>query len=187
MFDLSTDLIDYTKQISKNESELPEFIFNYLDEIRSNLSRNSLFMCEVLIDYSWEMLNTNLWCFVDNIWRYIYGYAMLYKIIILEDDEQPDALIKLCDLGLLMSGPLLEKQFNHIINYLSKSVQTKDEDYSVKAKMRKLDVPELNDNFKLNIEESPSFETFKELYFDKKVPVIIDGQMKHWPAMAKWR
>ena len=89
-----------------------------------------------------------------------------------------------------MSGPLLEKQFNQIISNISKETQQPDEEYSVKAKVQKLETindPILEDKFKIKIEQSPSFETFKKLYFDKNVPVLIDGQMKHWPAVKKWR
>lgn len=62
-------------------------------------------MCDVLIDYSWEFLNTNLWYFVDDMWRLVYAYATLYKIILLklnqtdQDDEFERKIIKLCDLG----------------------------------------------------------------------------------------
>lgn len=191
MFNLDSNSIDFTQQIDpKNPYNLPSFVFTYLNSIKSNLNSDNLFLCDVLIDYSWEMLNTNLWCFVDKIWRLIYGYSMLYKVIISKTENKTDSLIKLCDLGLLMSGPLLEKQFNQIISNISKETQQPDEEYSVKAKVQKLETindPILEDKFKIKIEQSPSFETFKKLYFDKNVPVLIDGQMKHWPAVKKWR
>ena len=191
MFNLDSNSIDFTQQIDpKNPYKLPSFVFTYLNSIKSNLNSDNLFLCDVLIDYSWEMLNTNLWCFVDKIWRLIYGYSMLYKVIISKTENKTDSLIKLCDLGLLMSGPLLEKQFNQIISNISKETQQPDEEYSVKAKVQKLETindPILEDKFKIKIEQSPSFETFKKLYFDKNVPVLIDGQMKHWPAVKKWR
>ena len=67
------------------------------------------------------MLNTNIWIFVDDVWRLIYGYAILYKTIILSRDlnYSKDELIKLCDLGLLMSGPLLQNKFNEVIRSMN--------------------------------------------------------------------
>lgn len=201
-FNLDKESIDFTVQIDPaNKLRLPAFIFNYLNELKTTLNSPSvraanlnemLFMCETLIDYSWEMLNTNLWCFVDNIWRLIYSYSMLYKILFtdLKSNDEKETLIKLCDLGLLMSGPLLEKQFNQIVNFILKENQSE----SPKAKLRKIESSSeidtnvvLNNDFKLKIECSPSYEFFNEAYFSKNVPVIIDGQMNHWPAMNKWR
>lgn len=45
----------------------------------------------------------------------------------------------------------------------------------------------LNSNYTLKIEESPDIQYFKTEFLDKKIPVIIDKQMEHWPAMKKWR
>ena len=88
-----------------------------------------------------------------------------------------------------MSGPLLEKQFNQIISCITKEDQTEPPT----AKIRKIESSSeiesivLNDDFKLRVECSPSFEHFNENYFSKNVPVIINDQMKHWPALTKWR
>lgn len=64
-------------------------------------------MCEVLVDYSWEFLNTNIWVFVEDKWRWLYAYATLYKIILLKLDpyesmkeDFEEKIVKLCDLGL---------------------------------------------------------------------------------------
>ncbi len=105
MFDHSSLLEAYRKQ-------LPNFVFEYLESIKSGLDsvdrqtqmKELLFQCEVLIDYSYEMLNANLWIFVEDHWRLLYACAMIYKIIILQlrgDKQIESKIIKLCYLGNL--------------------------------------------------------------------------------------
>jgi lysine-specific demethylase 8 len=192
-FGLDENLINYENDINQTQN-YPDFVLNYLKSIKSNILR-SLFNeneVEILIDYSWEKLNTNLWVFVDKKWRYLYGYSILYKILgfsLLKEVINVNEIIKLCDMGLLMSGPLLEKQFNQIINFLIKSNQTNNiESFDINIKKRKLSDVELtiHDEHALKIEISPSIETFREEFFLKNTPVIIDKQMEHWPAMSKW-
>jgi hypothetical protein len=190
------DLIDFDKH-----TFLPAFIKDYLYSLRLKLSNISdatlfgdeaLFTAEVLIDYSWEMLNTNIWVFVEDIWRLIYAFSTLYKAIILngkieKENRKEDDLIKLCDLGLLMSGPLLQPKFNQIIQYLRPKPEISQGLEEPPAKIIKLDSKELDSKFMLKVEESPGFEYFNSEYMVKKIPVIIDNQMNHWPAMKKWR
>lgn len=136
-FDLNEELIDFSRkfqnykyQRNENQNQFPTFVIENLNLLKVNLNnsrnnskttffKNMLFACDVLIDYSWEMLNTNIWIFVDEIWRLLYGYSVLYKIILLKkqfsssqnfahsgsNDNDNDELklneniVKLCDLG----------------------------------------------------------------------------------------
>jgi hypothetical protein len=106
---------------------------------------------------------------------------------------------------------LLEKQFNHIIDFIKQntklySTHNKGKDFlkerleenldeSLRAKIRKINdtnqsnkcLIKLNEKYKLGIEKSPSIEHFKLNYVSKKIPILIEGQMEHWPAMQKWR
>jgi hypothetical protein len=208
-FDLTIDLVDYDSALSPYKSVLPTFVFEHFEFLKANLFRTSnenyeklLFTCDVLIDYSWEMLNTNLWVFVDDYWRLIYAFAIFYKIIYKSkqasnravSDASTKELIKLCDLGLLMSGPLLEKQFDHIVRYIrlqSKSnkpkASSKFNAVKVPAQQNVKKAPKLTTKYLLKIEKNPSIEHFNEIYFSANRPVIIEGQMSHWPAMKKWR
>jgi hypothetical protein len=73
-----------------------------------------------------------------------------------------------------MSGSLLEKEFNQIITF------TLEKNFTVEPKAdikRTYSIPDiiLNEHYNLKIENSPSFEKFKEFYFDKKIPVLIEG------------
>jgi hypothetical protein len=214
-FNFEPDLVDYSKKMDLIKlKELPSFVYEYLQTLKTNLTNKTqnlneyLFLADVLIDYSHEMLNTNLWVFVDEIWRYIYGFATLYKIIytsleaalansVNKNNDLEESIIKLCDLGLLMSGPLLEKQFNHIINFFRKKHQVfkskiRDDDENsseLESKLRKFNSKEflLNEKCLINVEDSPSVEYLYEKYISTKTPVIIDNQMSHWPAVSKWK
>jgi lysine-specific demethylase 8 len=165
----------------------------------------------VIIEYSWEFLNTNIWSFVEDKWRFIYGYGTMYKIIFTHhsnrlngDSEAVDSLntelIKLCDLGLLMCGNLLERQFNNMIRHIRAANEEVEDEFrsssSSSSKRLKLDqndkllstdsIMKLAPEYSIKIEDSPSFEHLKENYVDKEIPVIIRNQMNHWPAMRKW-
>jgi hypothetical protein len=209
-FDLTIELVDYDSALSPYKPVLPIFVFEHFEFLKANLFNASnenfyeklLFRCDVLIDYSWEMLNTNLWVFVDDYWRLTYAYAMFYKIIYKYkqmsrtfSDEFNRELIKLCDLGLLMSGPLLEKQFDHIVRFIRRQSKlskpkTNSKFNVVKPPPAPLTVkkaPKLNTKYLMKTEKNPSIEHFNEIYFSANKPVIIEGQMSHWPAMKKWR
>jgi len=208
-FDLGNDMVDYDSTLSSYKSALPTFVLEYFEFLKDNIfnmtNENNfdklLFTCDVLIDYAWEMLNTNMWVFVDDYWRLIYAYAMLYKIIYkskqasrVVSDESNKELIKLCDLGLLMSGPLLEKQFDHIVRFIrhqskSNKAKTNSKFNLIKppAQTNIKKAPKLTTKYLLKIEKNPSIEHFNEIYFSANRPVIIEGQMSHWPAMKKWR
>jgi lysine-specific demethylase 8 len=193
---LDSSTIDYKSDLQ--QECLPEFIGGYLKDILDMLSVNSdyetiFYLSDVVVEYSWEKLNTNLWMCVDDKWRYLYGYATLYKTIGLYSMDKvnvnTDELIKLCDLGLLMSGPLLEKQFNTIIKCVSEMdnarpslpKRSKLDDESIKPEN-----PYINPKLSIPLEYSPSVDLFKKNYFLTNKPLIIDGQMNHWPAITKW-
>lgn len=90
-----------------------------------------------------------------------------------------------------MSGPLLEAQFDKILTFInsnqienkSKKIKIDDDKIITTVKL----YPTLNSEFLLKVEDSPSIEIFDSSYYSKRVPVIIDNQMTHWPAIEKWR
>ena len=191
---------DYQIRLSSIESQLPDFVMQYFMKIKSSLENHEIicfkrliFLCDILIDYSWEMMNTNIWLFIDNKWRFIYGYAVLYKIFLLKKkSENQIEIIKLCDMGLLMTKPFFNNDFNQIIQFYktdSSSEHVKEKLGNLIDRKNNIHIT-LNDKFKLSTETSPSIESFSENYKEKKVPVIIQKTMDHWPAMKgpnKWR
>ena len=90
-----------------------------------------------------------------------------------------------------MSGPLLEKEFNQIIKSIEKRASKRIKTFETSPKLNQNIeselVDQIKDEFKLAVEMNPSIEHFKNNYVDKQLPVIIEGQMNHWPATSKWR
>lgn len=100
-----------------------------------------------------------------------------------------------------MSGHLLEKQFDCVIKSFrlaakSKSSKSDSEEGTESSSTKRIRISseaaamvQLNSdpNFRLKIEHSPTIENFSSNYFQTGTPLIIDGQMKHWPASSKWR
>jgi lysine-specific demethylase 8 len=194
LFGLGLTDIDYRKNLKPEN--LPKFVVNYMNTILDDLSASNncdrvLRLSDVVVEYAWEKLNTNLWMLVENKWRYLYGYATLYKIVgyFSANKLNSDELIKLCDLGLLMSGPLLEKQFNQIIKRVSGTCSSEGSNLPLQKRARfdeATETPCINSEFAIPVEYSPSVDVFKNNYLSIDKPVIIDGQMDHWPAVHKW-
>ena len=90
-----------------------------------------------------------------------------------------------------MSGPLLEKAFNQIIKSVEKRATKRTSNFESATKpdenIESELVDQIQDQFKLAVEASPGIEHFKNNYVNKQLPVIIEGQMNHWPAASKWR
>lgn len=92
-----------------------------------------------------------------------------------------------------MSGPLAEKQFDTIIKFLrahsrpTEKRQLACEVEGLEEKKRAKVELTTNECFLLKVENSPTIEAFNRDYFKTSTPVIIDGQMIHWPASKKWR
>ena len=89
-FDLRVDDIDFrTRCKHLLVDKVPAYLIDSLERIQQFILQGNnedgedlLFKCEVAIDYAWEMLNTNLWVFVDDTWRLLYGFAMLYNCLL---------------------------------------------------------------------------------------------------------
>lgn len=94
-----------------------------------------------------------------------------------------------------MSGPLLEKQFNIIIksfrSKLTRPARRDDAKKELEEELLHPKRPKLaltkDEECLLKVESSPAVEHFTNEYYNKGIPLIIDGQMKHWPATEKWR
>ncbi|XP_011788843.1 PREDICTED: lysine-specific demethylase 8 isoform X1 [Colobus angolensis palliatus] len=66
---------------------------------------------EVILDYSWEKLNTGTWRDVDKDWRQVYAIGCLLKALCLcqapEDATTVATALRVCDMGLLMGTAIL--------------------------------------------------------------------------------
>jgi lysine-specific demethylase 8 len=107
--------------------------------------------------------------------------------------------VKKCDLGILLGGPILEKQFNELISIINQNLKNnKDEelvDSHHSAKRIRLDdddfnwmpIPIIDSTKAIERIHCPSIEQFLKCYMQTKKPVILTGCIDHWPAMKKWR
>ena len=72
-------------------------------------------VCNVLLDKTWEKLNTGYWKDVDINWRYAYTLLCILKALsqcALLGNSQSNidhtSILKTCDMGLLMGAPIMD-------------------------------------------------------------------------------
>ncbi|XP_076470529.1 bifunctional peptidase and arginyl-hydroxylase JMJD5-like [Babylonia areolata] len=94
----------FSSQLTTATQQL--FSQDYTDCIKS---------CDVLLDKTWEALNTGYWKDVDINWRYAYTLLSVLKALSqcnLLSDSQSNidhaSILKTCDMGLLMGAPVMD-------------------------------------------------------------------------------
>uniref|UniRef100_A0A8C7M8G2 Lysine (K)-specific demethylase 8 n=1 Tax=Oncorhynchus kisutch TaxID=8019 RepID=A0A8C7M8G2_ONCKI len=147
---------------------------------------------QIILDFSWEKLNTGTWRDVDKEWRCLYSYGCLFKVAALCRDDASSATvqeaIRTCDLGLLMGAAIMDKILQTFVRILQNDIGKRDSNEEnpsegVSAKVdfisytvyvvQVLAVPRIH---------CPSLESFKKDYLDPQKPVILEGIIDHWPA-----
>lgn len=89
---------------------------------------------QIVIDFSWEKLNTGTWRHVDKEWRRVYSYGCLFKVAALcrEAPSEDDVLraVRTCDMGLLMGAAIMDNILHVIVGILQGEVRksSKEED-----------------------------------------------------------
>ena len=63
-------------------------------------------LSQVIIDQTWEELNTGNWKDIDIAWRKIFTLASLVKSLVLCEMNKFELAVKACDMGLLMGAPI---------------------------------------------------------------------------------
>ncbi|XP_023372506.1 jmjC domain-containing protein 5 isoform X2 [Otolemur garnettii] len=116
---------------------------------------------EVILDYSWEKLNTGTWRDVDKDWRQVYAFSCLLKALCLckapGDAATMATALRVCDMGLLMGATILGDILHKVAVILQTHLSRKRPAHS-------------------STQEQPS----------TKRPVILEGVADHWPCMKKW-
>ncbi len=158
---------------------------------------------KMLLDITWEHLNTGHWKDVNITWRYAYTYLSLFKAISeyalsLEGHNELtlDVAIKTCDMGLLMGAPVLNNiltkvvaklQSIHIEQYEKDQVlEGKNQDIKVSHKKRKMsNIPVISPANYIKTLQCPSLQTFRECCMESGEPVIIQGAIDYWPAIGE--
>lgn len=100
----------------------------YSQTSNSSLSLNA----QIVLDYSWEKLNTGTWRDVDKEWRRVYSYGCLFKVAALccggpSEDELRQA-IRTCDMGLLMGAAIMDNILQVIVWILQSQFKKSCED-----------------------------------------------------------
>ncbi|XP_072532514.1 lysine-specific demethylase 8 isoform X3 [Salminus brasiliensis] len=150
---------------------------------------------QVIIDYSWEKLNTGTWRDVDKEWRRVYSYGCLFKAVGMCHGEPAQATvqeaIKTCDLGLLMGASILDNILQRLVAVLKKKMQlprnVEERDQPCLKKLKKDRTPEPRIDAAVSVPrvKCPALETFRSGFLEPQKPVILEGIIDHWPAFRE--
>lgn len=156
---------------------------------------------QLIIDYSWEKLNTGTWRDVDKDWRRVYSYGCLFKVLSLchgnPSQHNIQEAIKTCDMGLLMGAAIMDNILQRLVGVIRNKMKMKspnkahgsEEPCSKKMKLDCVSEPVINPAQAVPRIHCPSLERFRSDFLDPQKPVIIEGITDHWPAFAEhpWR
>lgn len=124
-------------------STVDDFIIEFSDTIEPSvlkvleLARDQLYSrpdcpasaetAQIVIDYSWEKLNTGTWRDVDKEWRRMYSYGCLFKVLSLCNGDPSQAkvkeAIKTCDMGLLMGAAIMDNILQRLVCILKNTMK----------------------------------------------------------------
>eukprot|EP00111_Clytia_hemisphaerica_P005621 TCONS_00016331-protein len=170
---------------------------------------NACAQSQVLLDKTWEHLNTGYWKDVKLVWRHLYTLASLMKTCSLYCLSDTQSALKACDMGLLMGAPIFDNVLGKLASKLSEILRKKkDVDDVVEPVSKKIkgcieygranylptdDVSKIEnriqEKFSIPKIDNISLIEFQENYLKTETPVIIQNAMNHWPAMEgprKW-
>ncbi|XP_076360144.1 lysine-specific demethylase 8-like [Tachypleus tridentatus] len=149
---------------------------------------------QILLDITWEKLNTGYWKDVDISWRYLYTYASLFKVLFLCCDQTQtfQELIYTCDMGIIMGAPILDGLLSKIASVLCAKnrpdKETSDNLTDVEEPKTKFikqsQFPLINKSVEVHQVATPSLETFEATYMKQLQPVIITKEIDYWPALS---
>lgn len=107
-------------------------------------SSSRLLNAQIILDISWEKLNTGTWRHVDKEWRRVYSYGCLFKVAALccespSEDKILEA-VRICDMGLIMGAAIMGDILQVIVRILQSHIRTlnstKEEDESEHAEVK---------------------------------------------------
>lgn len=155
-------------------------------------------MSEVILDYTWEKLNTGPWQDVHKDWRRVYAFSCLLKVVCLcqppADAASVTAALKVCDMGLLMGaailGDILIKVAAILQTHLASGKRPVPgpalEQTSRKRARNDISIPDMESETAVPRLHCPSLQHFREQFLVPGKPVILEGVADHWPCMRKW-
>lgn len=93
---------------------------------REAAASGRMLQAQIVLDYSWEKLNTGTWRQVDKDWRRVYSYGCLFKVAALcHRDPSPDAVlqaVRTCDMALLMGAAIMGDALQLLVRILQREV-----------------------------------------------------------------
>ncbi|XP_010793432.1 lysine-specific demethylase 8 [Notothenia coriiceps] len=154
-------------------------------------SASRMLTAKILLDFSWEKLNTGTWRHVDKEWRRVYSYGCLFKVAALccGDPSAEDVLeaLRTCDMGLLMGAAIMEDILQVIVRILQgevrKSTKEEDSEHPQLKRIKMEHVPVIREEVAIPRVKRPSLESFNTNYLLPLKPLILEGTIEHWPAL----
>ncbi|XP_006896696.1 PREDICTED: lysine-specific demethylase 8 [Elephantulus edwardii] len=154
---------------------------------------------EVILDYSWEKLNTGPWQDVDKSWRRVYSFGCLLKAVCLceapEDKTTVPAALRVCDMGLLMGAAILGDILLKVAAILQAHLRPEkrpalgppgEQPDTKRARSNHVLIPDVTLGRPVPRLHCPSLEYFRKHFLVPGKPVILEGVATHWPCMKKW-
>ncbi|TSS23701.1 Lysine-specific demethylase 8 [Bagarius yarrelli] len=167
----------------------------FYSSLKEFCSSSFIEKAKVIIDYSWEKLNTGTWRDVDKEWRRVYSYGCLFKAVgTCQGETLQDKLqeaIKTCDMGLLMGASIMDNVLQRLIAVLKNKVENpgtvKDSEPPCPKKPKQECIPRpiIHPTLSIPRVRCPSMENFRLEFLEPKVPVILEGIIDHWPAFRE--
>ncbi|XP_058142145.1 bifunctional peptidase and arginyl-hydroxylase JMJD5 isoform X2 [Dasypus novemcinctus] len=162
--------------------------------------RECLQESEVILDYSWEKLNTGTWRDVDKDWRRVYAFGCLLKAVCLcevpgDAAAAATAALRVCDLGLLMGAAILGNALIRVAAVLQAHLPPGKRPAQgpppaqpgrKRARNDQVSVPDVDLEGTVPRLHCPSLEYFRKHFLVPQRPVILEGVAEHWPCMRKW-
>ncbi|XP_024128854.1 lysine-specific demethylase 8 isoform X1 [Oryzias melastigma] len=193
---LPTDEEQFPLQFSdKVEPSVVEILKRCRKQLYGNAAGASLNLnAQIVLDVSWERLNTGTWRHVDKEWRRVYSYGCLFKVAALcrENPSQEEVLqaVRTCDMGLLMGAAIMDDILQALVHILQNEIgrTSKEEEKSVEVVAKKLKTesprsPSIREDKAVPRIKCPSLESFSTNYLLPLKPVILEGIIDHWPAL----
>ncbi|KAG7223150.1 hypothetical protein INR49_015758 [Caranx melampygus] len=183
------------------ESSLVDVLKRSRQQLYSDATATSRVLnAQIILDFSWEKLNTGTWRHVDKEWRRVYSYGCLFKVAALcrEDPSEDDILqaVRTCDMGLLMGAAIMDNILHVVVGILQGEVRksSKEEDEREHAVIKRIKIesplaPAIKEELAVPRIKCPSLESFNANYLLPLKPVILEGVIDHWPALNEhpWR
>lgn len=124
----------------KVEPSVVEILKRCRKQLYGNAAGASLNLnAQIVLDVSWERLNTGTWRHVDKEWRRVYSYGCLFKVAALcrENPSQEEVLqaVRTCDMGLLMGAAIMDDILQVLVHILQNEIgrTSKEEEKSVEV------------------------------------------------------